>query len=187
MAVTIKKVKTGEDLARQIEEIAGVDLSVCFQCKKCTSGCGVADLVKTRPSEVIRRLHLGAGNELLEEDIVWTCMSCETCSQRCPMGIDVAAVMDALRAISIEQGIAGGEGNVHLFNRAFLGTVKFFGRTYDLAMVALYKMGTGKLMNDTEKFPTMLMKRKIAIFPSFKGDRKTVSRIFKKTKNKEDK
>jgi hypothetical protein len=37
-------------------------------------------------------------------------------------------------------------------------------------------------MADTEKFPTMLAKRKIALLPPTGADRKTVRRIFHKTK-----
>jgi heterodisulfide reductase subunit C len=183
--ITIKKTKTG-DLKDAVEKIAGVDLSVCLQCRKCSSGCPVGKLAKTRPSEIMRRLHLGAGNELLESDLLWMCVSCETCTTRCPMGIDVAAVMDALRKLALERGASKQQGNVPLFNKAFLKTVEVFGRTYEMALITAYKLGTGKLMNDTEKFPTMLKKGKISLIPSLGGDRKTVRRIFKKAKeNKE--
>lgn len=183
MAITIKKQKTG-GIIDEVREISGVDLSKCFQCKKCTGGCPVSKLVKYPPSEIMRRLHLGAGNEILESDILWVCVSCETCSQRCPMEIDVAAVMDALRKLAMEKGASKQKGNVPLFNKAFLKTVQLFGRTYDMAMIAAYKAGSLKLMDDTEKFPTMLKKRKIALLPSFKGDRKTAKRIFKTAKQK---
>lgn len=183
MAITVKKRKA-EGIITEVQEISGIDLSVCFQCKKCTSGCPVSKLVKCPPSEIMRRLHLNSGDEILESDILWMCVSCETCSARCPMGIDVAAVMDALRKLAREKGASKQEGNVPLFNRAFLKTIQIFGRTYDIAMITAYKLGTLKLMNDTEKFPTMLKKRKIALLPPFGGDRKTTKRIFKKAKQK---
>jgi heterodisulfide reductase subunit C2 len=182
--ITIKRKKTGAGLKAAVEAMAGVDLSVCFQCKKCSSGCPVAKITRSRPSEIIRQLHLGAGNELLESDLVWTCVACETCSARCPMNINVAAVMDALRHLALERGAAKQPGNVPLFNRAFLKTVETFGRTYEIGMIAGYKLGTGKLMNDTEKFPAMLAKRKIALLPPMGADRKTVRRIFRKVKQK---
>jgi hypothetical protein len=97
------------------------------------------------------------------------------------MGIDVAAVMDALRKLAVQRGAAKPEGNVPLFNRVFLKTVQVFGRTYDIAMIAGYKLGSGKLLADTEKFPTMLKKRKIALLPPRGADRKAVRQIFKKT------
>ena len=181
MTVTVKKGKT-EGIIAAVREASGADLSLCLQCKKCTSGCPVAKLVKSPPSEIMRRLHLDAGDELLDSDILWMCVSCETCSARCPMEIDVAAVMDALRKLAVQRGAAKPEGNVPLFNRAFLKTVEVFGRTYDIAMIAGYKLGSGKLKADTEKFPTMLKKRKIALLPPRGADRKTVRRIFKKTK-----
>ena len=180
--ITIKKTKEGEQLKDTIERISGVDLSICLQCRKCSSGCPVGKLAKSRPSEIIRRLQLNAGDELLESDILWMCVSCETCSARCPMGIDVAGVMDALRKTALVRGASKQEGNVPLFNKAFLKTVELFGRTYEIAMIAAYKIGTGKFMNDVEKFPTMLKKGKISLLPSLGGDRKIVKRIFNKTK-----
>ncbi len=126
----------------------------------------------------MRQLHLGAGAELLASDLIWTCASCETCSARCPMGLDVAAVIDALRHLALAHRAPKPAGNVPLFNRAFLKTVELFGRTYEIGMVAAYKFGTGKFMADTEKFPTMLRKRKLALLPPRGADRGTVGRIF---------
>ncbi len=182
--ITIKKTRIGNGLKSAVEELTGVDLCICLQCKKCSSGCPVAKLTKTRPSEIMRLLHLGAGEEILGRDLVWMCVSCETCSSRCPMGIDVAAVMDSLRRLALERGAPKPEGNMPLFNRAFLKTVEIFGRPYDIAMITAYKIGTGKLMDDTEKFPVMLKKGKIALLPPLTGDRKTVKRIFKNAKQK---
>lgn len=186
MAITIKKDQETEALIRRVEHLTGTDLSACYQCKKCTSGCPVSQLTNAPPSEIMRRLHLRVGDELLNSEIIWMCVSCETCSARCPMGIDVAAVMDALRELSREKRIAPQEGNVPLFNRAFLETVKLFGRTYDIAMIAAYKIGTFKLMDDTEKFPSMLKKRKISLLPSFRGDGKITRRIFKKAEERKE-
>jgi hypothetical protein len=59
-----------------------------------------------------------------------------------------------------------------------------FGRSYEMGMVAAYKVGTGKWRNDVEKFPAMLQKRKISLLPPRVGDRKTVGRIFKRSKQK---
>jgi heterodisulfide reductase subunit C2 len=180
--ITIKKSKNGRNLANTIEQLSGVDLSVCFQCKKCSNGCPVATLTQSRPSEIMRQLNLGAGDELLASDLVWTCVSCETCSARCPMGVEVAVVMDALRRLARERGAGTPEGNVPLFNRAFLKTVETFGRSYEIVMIAAYKLGSGKLMDDAEKFPTMLKKGKIALLPPRGSDRKTVRRIFRRIK-----
>jgi heterodisulfide reductase subunit C len=182
MSIVISKEKTEAGLLQTVKEISGVDVAGCLQCKKCTNGCPVTALVKVPPSEIIRRLQLNIGDSILNSDLIWMCASCETCFSRCPMQIDMAAVMDALRIISVKKNAAKQKGNVPLFNRWFLKTISMFGRTYDLGMIAAYKIGTSNYFQDTDKFPMMLQKRKISLFPSLKADKKYVKRIFKKKK-----
>jgi hypothetical protein len=100
------------------------------------------------------------------------------------MGIDMAAVINALRVIALERQTAAPKGDIPLFNRVFLKTVNIFGRTYDLAMIAAYKIHTSTIMQDMDKFPSMLKKRKIAILPPRGADRKTVQRIFNRFNRK---
>ena len=180
MTVQISKETKAEGLISAIEKISGVSISECLQCKKCSNGCPVAGLTKTGPCEIIRRLQLNA-DDIFQSDLVWMCVSCETCYARCPMKIDMAAVMDAIRILAIRRRTFGQKMNVHLFNKSFLNTVRLFGRTYDLGMLAAYKVGTSTYMQDTDKFPMMLRKRKIALLPSFKADKKYIRKIFKKT------
>jgi heterodisulfide reductase subunit C len=113
------------------------------------------------------------------------CLSCETCYARCPMEINISALIDALREIARETGAAAPRGNMPLFNKQFLGMVKAFGRSYDLPMIATYKIGTGNVRQDMEKFPTMLRKGKMAIMPPSGADKRKVKQIFEKAmKNK---
>ena len=43
-----------------------------------------------------------------------------------------------------------------LFNHAFLKTVEPSAAPTNSALIAAYKLGTGKLIDDTDKFPIML-------------------------------
>jgi len=181
MTTRITKQKATGELFKAVQKKADVNLSVCYQCKKCSIGCPVADQTESPPSEIIRRLQLGAGDELLQTDLIWTCLCCETCYARCPNQINFPAVIDALKSIALEKGVARPEGDAPLFNHLFLNTVKSYGRVYDLQAIALYKLRTGNLKQDTDKFPTMLKKGKIAILPPSGGDKGKVKRIFKKT------
>jgi heterodisulfide reductase subunit C2 len=183
MAIVIGKEKKEASLIDTVEHISGISVRECLQCKKCSNGCPVAGLTSFGPSETIRRLQLDAVDKLFTNELVWMCVSCETCFARCPMKIDMAAVMDALRIIAVRKKAFAQKESVHLFNRAFLKTVRLFGRTYDLGMIAAYKVGTSSYMQDTDKFPMMLLKRKIALLPSFKGNKKYIRQIFK-TKDK---
>lgn len=179
MTIRIEK-ESASCIRERVETLSGVDLSLCFQCRKCSSGCPVVSYADSTPAEIVQRLRLGTGNEILNRDIIWLCASCETCHVRCPMGIDISAVMDALRAISREENAKKPQGNQPLFNRAFLETVRLFGRSYDLATIAVYKLGTLKLLQDTGKFPSMLKKGKIALIPSQSDGQALVKRIFDK-------
>ena len=185
MTIKIKKRLSADSLIRIVEKKADVSLNRCYQCKKCSVGCPVANQTKSPPSEIIRRLQLGAGNELLQTDLIWTCLSCQTCYARCPNEINFAAIIDALRSVAQESGVAKPKGNPPLFNRLFLNTVKTFGRAYDLQMITLYKIRTGNIRQDTEKFPTMIKKGKMALLPSLGADRRKIRRIFRRMpKNK---
>jgi heterodisulfide reductase subunit C len=183
MAIVISKEKRAETMMDSVEKISGVNIRECLQCKKCSNGCPVAGITKTGPAETIRWLQLNTGDELLESDLVWMCVSCETCFTRCPMKIDMAAIMDALRNIALHKKTTGHNGNVPLFNKSFLNSVRIFGRTYDLGMIAAYKIRTSSFMQDMEKFPMMLKKGKIALLPSFKANKKYTKRIFKNKKD----
>jgi heterodisulfide reductase subunit C len=94
------------------------------------------------------------------------------------MEINMAEVMDSLRIMAVENKAAKPAGNLPLMNKLLLGTIKYFGRTYDLGAMAVYKAGTSSYMQDTEKFPMILKKAKIALLPPQGADKKTVKRIF---------
>lgn len=160
---------------------ADVNLSLCYQCKKCSFGCPVAGEAESSPSEIIRRLQLGAGDELLQNGLVWACLSCETCYARCPNRINFTAVIDALKSLAIEKGVARPKGDAPLFNRLFLETVKSYGRAYDLQALGMYKLRSGNLKQDMDKLGEMLKKRKIAILPPSGARKETVKRIFRKS------
>jgi heterodisulfide reductase subunit C2 len=178
MPIRINKRAVKRGIINQVKEISGIDINTCLQCKKCTNGCPVAEYTSSSPSEIIKKLQLGAGEELLDSEIVWTCVSCATCFSRCPMEIDMARVMDALRVLAEETGAAKPAGNMPLMNKILLGTIKTFGRTYDLGAMALYKAGTASYMKDMDKVPMILKKGKIALLPPQGADKKTVKKIF---------
>src|SRR3972149_2255637 len=103
MTLVIEKGINVNSTKELVKKISGVDIDSCLQCKKCTNGCPVAKMVDAPPSEIIRLLQLNTGDEILKRMLVWTCASCEICYSRCPMKIDMAAVMDALRIIAAKK------------------------------------------------------------------------------------
>jgi heterodisulfide reductase subunit C len=93
---------THGDFVRQVETISGENLLACNQCGKCSAGCPVAFGMDMLPSQVIRLAQLGI-EDVIESQTIWVCASCLTCMARCPKGIDLSKVMEALRVISLER------------------------------------------------------------------------------------
>lgn len=92
------------EFVKEVELISGQDLLACNQCGKCSSGCPVAEALDILPSAIIRMTQLGI-EDVLEAQTIWTCASCLTCVSRCPKGVDVPRVMEALRQIAMQRGI----------------------------------------------------------------------------------
>lgn len=55
------------------------------------------------PRLVIRLIQLGDARAL-ECRSIWVCSTCLLCTVRCPRGIDVARLMEALRVINLRRG-----------------------------------------------------------------------------------
>ena len=80
----------------KIEELSGENIDLCFQCGGCSSGCPLTEEMDLLPSTVIRYAQLGI-EEAQESTTIWVCSTCFNCEVRCPRGIDIANVMEALR------------------------------------------------------------------------------------------
>src|SRR3972149_10958725 len=84
------------DFADRIREATGENVYLCYHCVKCTSGCPLADYFDLAPNQVMRAAQLGQEDIALNAKTPWLCAGCQTCTTRCPQGIDVAKVMDFL-------------------------------------------------------------------------------------------
>ncbi len=82
----------------RVNELSGENSDLCFQCGACSSGCPLTEEMDYLPSKVMRMVQLGL-DEALESKTIWVCFSCFNCEVRCPRGIDVANVMEALRVL----------------------------------------------------------------------------------------
>ena len=48
----------------------------CYQCAKCTSGCEAHKLLELEPHKIAALLKRGLVDEMVNSEIIWTCMSC---------------------------------------------------------------------------------------------------------------
>ena len=96
------KAVSAENLRARVEELSGESVFACYQCGMCSAGCPLTDEMDRLPSQVIRDLQL-EDISLLESNAMWVCASCLACEVRCPKGVDLAKLMEALRQLHLRK------------------------------------------------------------------------------------
>lgn len=164
---------------REVEEESGQKLSTCYQCGNCTAGCPGAEVYDRQVSQIMRAVQLGLREETLGNRSLWLCLSCSTCTLRCPNNIDVATVMETLRHMARREGMVQ-DRPIESFWKAFLDTVRTTGRSFELGVMADYMLRTGRGWGNMDIAPTALLKRKLPFLPHFIDGHEEVGRIFKR-------
>ena len=103
MRIRLSAAAVRNELVRRVEEYSGQDMLACYQCGKCSAGCPVAFAMDMLPSRVIRLIQLGQVEAVLDSETPWLCASCQTCYVRCPKGIDLSRIMEAVREIILQE------------------------------------------------------------------------------------
>ena len=81
----------------EINTLSGESVKICMQCATCTGMCPMAQEMDFSPRKVMHFAQFGLIDRLLEINTFWKCASCHACSVKCPRGIDITKVMEALR------------------------------------------------------------------------------------------
>ncbi len=103
MRINISRKKIKDPFVTKVEELSGQNLLACYQCGKCSAGCPAISEMDILPNQIIRYAQLGMKDELLKSKSIWICASCFTCNARCPKGINIAEVIEALRQILLRK------------------------------------------------------------------------------------
>lgn len=82
---------------KEINTLSGESVNLCMQCSTCTGMCPMAQEMDFSPRKVMHFAQFGLMDRLAEINTFWKCASCYACSVKCPRGIDIAKVMEALR------------------------------------------------------------------------------------------
>jgi len=92
------------DFLKKVTELSAQPITRCDQCGVCSGSCPMVDEMDITPSQLMRMVQLGQ-EEVLGSKAMWLCASCYTCTVRCPRGLDVSKVAEALRQITLRKAI----------------------------------------------------------------------------------
>ena len=110
-----------------IKKDGGEGLLKCFGCSDCAASCPVRYFDdRYNPRKIIRLTLLGMKNEVLSSPFLWFCAHCHACTERCPQGIMVADLINAIKNYAVEQGYCP-EGY-----KLQLDLLKKLGRLYEI-------------------------------------------------------
>jgi heterodisulfide reductase subunit C len=161
-----------------IKQLSDEDVSRCYQCGKCTAGCPVALDMDITPNQVMRLVQINARDSVLSSSTIWLCLSCETCSTRCPEDIEIARVMDTLRKISVAEGYASSQKAITDFHRLFLASVEKYGRLNELELSIKNNLVSGRPFNDVPLAVKLFRKGKISLKGGQVKQKDNIKRIF---------
>jgi heterodisulfide reductase subunit C len=174
-------------LADRVIEKTGVDVARCYQCGKCSAGCPLANDMDIPPSQIMHLLQLREFPEFAEMALrshtIWLCLTCEVCFCRCPMELDIPKVMDALRHESLLRKMVNPKAkDILAFHRAFLDSVRYTGRLFEMGQIVDYKLRSRHLLQDLLQAPWMFFVGKLHLLPERIRDRSLLGRIFARTR-----
>lgn len=167
-------------LAATITAGCGENAFKCYQCKRCTSGCPVAPYTEMHPATIMRAVQLGQRDMILDDKFLWLCTGCETCTTRCPQGIDVAAVIDELKIIGRSEDRIPADAPFANMVRLNLDSIRRWGRLFEVELLMRDKMTRpSSLFDDVGMGLKMLRKGKLGLLPARGADRAGVDRMVK--------
>lgn len=97
MTLTITAQTVSTQSIEQLKELSGENVKLCMQCATCTGMCPMTAEMDHSPRRVMHLAQFGMLDRLSASNTWWKCASCHACTVKCPRGIDIAKVMEALR------------------------------------------------------------------------------------------
>jgi len=154
------------DFAEEVQERSGQNIQLCYQCLKCSVGCPLSRYMDVPPNRLIRMIQYGQREKVLSSRAVWLCVSCMTCGVRCPNEIDMSAVMDTLREMSIEEGYAHkAEKRVVVLHEEFVRNVKMWGRLHEATFFMPYMARSLDLFSNMASGIALMARGKLPLIP----------------------
>lgn len=185
MEANISQGMINKDFMKLIQPSIGNNVSLCYQCKKCSVGCPIVYEMDYTPTQIMQAIRLGMKDLVLKSKTIWLCTSCETCATRCPQDIEITDVMDAARKIAIKEKVKPGVKDILDFYRSFVQMMKIFGRMYELGVILSYKLKKKDFKRDIPLGLKLVKFGKLRLLPDLTMAFK-INKMFSKVKKIEE-
>jgi heterodisulfide reductase subunit C len=136
------------------------------------------------PAQVMHAAQLNLKDKILKANTIWLCASCETCTTRCPQGIGISNVMDALRIIARREKVKAKVPLVPAFYNLCLFAIKRIGCIYEMGVAGLLRLRSGRMIKDMPLATAFIKKGRLRLFPNFRNSAK-VRKIIRNVKKYE--
>lgn len=127
-----------QPILQEIMEKSGQNLLACYQCRRCAAGCPVSDEAVVTPDRLIRMIVFGEKDEALNNQLVWKCVACYACGERCPNNIQTARITETLKQMSKKAHLEPLSPKVASFHEAFIKSAINNGRLSEMEFMYLY-------------------------------------------------
>lgn len=103
MTIKVNSKTAKKGFIEKLENLSGQNIQQCFQCGTCTGMCPMIEHMDQTPRKIMHMAQLGLEEELEDVKSCWVCASCHSCKVRCPRGVDLPRVMEALRLLTLRK------------------------------------------------------------------------------------
>lgn len=100
------------------------------------------------PAQIVHHWVLGQWDAVLNSEAIWACVHCETCTTRCPQGVDVEGILTRARAEAWSRGTVAPDQPIAGYFASFVENLWMFGRSAELLLTLMGKLKTEAYLQD---------------------------------------
>lgn len=109
----------------------------CMQCGSCGGSCPNGPDMEHTPRALFALINAGQRDRVLSSNTMWCCVSCYSCTTRCPQEIPITDVMYALKRLALREGVAA-KTDAPALARTFTGLLEKYGRSFEFGLASRF-------------------------------------------------
>jgi heterodisulfide reductase subunit C len=125
-------------LAEVVDATPGGERIVhCLQCGSCGGSCPNGADMQYTPRTIFAMINADRRDEVLKANTMWYCVSCYSCTTRCPQQIPITDIMYALKRIAIAEHKYK-DTDAPALAKTFTDMVEKYGRSFELGLASRF-------------------------------------------------